>query len=164
MSDVPTVFKGEVQLAGWSVTHNQGAKVTLWVADEADLDTFKTMTARKASQAGQRLYAVFVLLGDDEQPEAVEKPEPKRKTGLSESAGRICQTDLFQRWVFQDIGRSLTPDITPDEREQVAANYVRRACRVQSRSEIDTDERASRTFSGIMSRYREWVNGVGVDG
>ncbi|WYX08203.1 hypothetical protein WJ978_19770 [Achromobacter xylosoxidans] len=65
---VPVAFQGEVMLAGWSQTHNGGAKVTFWLQDDTDLEAFKAMTVAKGKTAGQRLALVAVEIGDDEQP------------------------------------------------------------------------------------------------
>jgi hypothetical protein len=68
VSEIRPTFSGEFQLAGWSESHNGGCKVTFWLADSSDLDAFRAMTVRKGQQAGHRLAAVLVEIGDDEQP------------------------------------------------------------------------------------------------
>ena len=81
MSDKPItpMFHSEVQLAGWSESHNGGCKVTFWLAQPSDLDAFRAMTVRKGNTAGQRLACALVEIGDDEQP--VQAPAAMQQKG-----------------------------------------------------------------------------------
>ena len=68
----------ELMLAGWSLTHNGGCKVTFWLSDEDDLKYFEAATVRKGKVAGQRYQTVFVQLNDDDTPDQESLPrEPK---------------------------------------------------------------------------------------
>ncbi len=55
-------------LAGWTETHNSGAKVSFWLPNSEDLEPFKGLTAKKGNQAGQRFMAVLVEIGPGELP------------------------------------------------------------------------------------------------
>lgn len=68
MSDITPTFHGEMQLAGWSESHNSGCKVTFWLQSSEDLEAFRALTVRKGNTAGQRFMAALVEVGDDEQP------------------------------------------------------------------------------------------------
>ena len=122
-------FQGEVMLAGWSESHNGGAKVTFWLQDPADLEAFKRMTAAKGKVAGQRLALVAVEIGDDEQP-----VQPRTRVGpLALLAIQLCKNPEFQ--TFIEV-----------ESESAAAEHIKTECRIESRTELDTDQDAARLF------------------
>lgn len=128
---VPVAFQGEVMLAGWSQTHNGGAKVTFWLQDDTDLEAFKAMTVAKGKTAGQRLAVVAVEIGDDEQP----KPQPGQPKGgeLAKLAGMFCQSVHF--WEF----------CRADDADE-ARDWILRVCGVQSRRELDHNPTAAKIF------------------
>ncbi|OAD17146.1 hypothetical protein [Achromobacter insolitus] len=127
---IPVAFQGEVMLAGWSQTHNGGAKVTFWLSDEEDLASFKAMTVAKGKTAGQRLAIVAVEIGDDEQP----KVQPELKGGeLAKLAGMFCQSVHF--WEFCGC----------DDADE-AREWILRVCGVQSRRNLDHNPAAAQIF------------------
>lgn len=128
---VPVAFQGEVMLAGWSQTHNGGAKVTFWLSDEDDLDAFKAMTVAKGKTAGQRLALVAVEIGDDEQPKP--QPEPPKGGELAKLAGMFCQSVHF--WEF----------CRADDADE-ARDWILRVCGVQSRRNLDHNPTAAKLF------------------
>jgi hypothetical protein len=122
-------FKGEVMLAGWSESHNGGAKITFWLPESSDLDAFKSMTVAKGKMAGQRLMMVAVEIGDDEQP-----VRPATPCGpISVLAFRLCKNPEFQN--FLEV-----------ENELAAANLIKKLCGIQTRRELDTNEDAALLF------------------
>lgn len=136
---VPVAFQGEVMLAGWSQTHNGGAKITFWLSDEDDLAAFKAMTVAKGKTAGQRLALVAVEIGDDEKPvspqaEQLSPQAEKAKGGdLAKLAGMFCQSVHF--WEFcraNDAGQ--------------ARNWILAICGIQSRRELDHNPHAAQIF------------------
>ncbi len=138
---VPVAFQGEVMLAGWSQTHNGGAKVTFWLSDEDDLAAFKAMTVAKGKSAGQRLAVVAVEIGDDEQP----KPQPEQPKGgeLAKLAGMFCQSVQF--WEF----------CRADDADE-ARDWILRVCGVQSRRDLDHNPTAAKIFhERIRKPYME---------
>ena len=149
-----TAFQGELMLAGWSETHTGGAKVTFWLPDAEALDTFRTMTVRKGSTAGQRFMCVLVEIGDDELPKPAEADKPKGGS-LAQSAGVICGTEEFQRFVAErcESDGALAP-------AQAAANFVRTFCRVNSRADLDHSPTAKQLFGQLMADYRAWQQGA----
>lgn len=150
-----TAFQGELMLAGWSETHTGGAKVTFWLPDAETLDTFRTMTVRKGSTAGQRFMCVLVELNDDDTPKAPEADRPKGGT-LAQSAGVLCDTDLFQQYALAKA-TNVVPGLS---RNQIAAAYIRLFCRVTSRAEIDHSPTARQLFAQLMAEYRDWQRGA----
>ena len=134
--NVPVAFQGEVMLAGWSQTHNGGAKVTFWLSDEDDLAAFKAMTVAKGKTAGQRLALVAVEIGDDEQPvshdAAIPASEPKGGE-LAKLAGMFCQSVHF--WEF----------CRADDADE-ARDWILRVCGIQSRRDLDHNPTAAQIF------------------
>lgn len=137
MMDIQPSFQGEVMLAGWSETHNGGAKVTFWLQDSDDLEAFKRMTVAKGKTAGQRLALVAVEIGEDEQP--VQRPDKPKGGELARLAGMFCQQPKF--WQFAGV-----------EGAEEAAEWIRVKCMVDSRSELDHSESAARIFHTEIRR------------
>ena len=144
-------FNQEVMLAGWSETHNGGAKVTFWLADSSSLEAFKAMTVAKGKTAGQRLAMCLVEIADDEQAaqrtkatepiaqaEAV-APAPKL-TGLAYLAVQWCKQPMF--WDFLNDHVALTTVLN----EQGAKALILHHCVIDSRNELNTDKYAAKIF------------------
>ena len=145
---IEPVFSAEVQLAGWSQTHNGGIKIVLWLSDDSELEVFRAMTCRKGGTAGQRLMCVMVEIGDDELPKSQGKPH----TPLFTSAIMLCKDARFQEFVFS-VGASVQDGSGPEE---VAAVHIKEFCGVESRKKLDSDPEAAAMFSRLMSLYRDW--------
>jgi hypothetical protein len=153
MSDVPVLFHGEMQLAGWSESHNSGCKVTFWLQSSEDLEAFRALTVRKGNTAGQRFMAALVEVGDDEQP-VQREPEPEKAKGgpLAKLAGMLCADPEF--WTFLTHQFSLEEACESDEG---AAEVIREACEIESRSELDWHtEAADRFHSLIRGPWIKW--------
>lgn len=104
--NVKTIFKGEVQLLGWSDTHNGGAKLVLQLSDPADLEPFKHLTSRHGKIAGQILGAVIVVPDEAPEPVRSREPEPEKPKGgqLAQLAGMWCRSPVFQEWLQREHG------------------------------------------------------------
>ena len=155
-STITPNFTGEVQLAGWSESHNGGCKVILWLADSADLDAFRMMTVRKGNQAGQRLMAVFVEIGEDEKPVPPQQPAaPQQPKGgpLARNAAQVCNGPGFQR--FASVKLIPRPPGMSDI--DVAAEYMRQRCGIDSRAELDNSTAAAQRFRALMHEFRTWL-------
>jgi len=143
--EAPVAFQGEVMLAGWSETHNGGAKVTFWLQDSDDLEAFKTMTVAKGKTAGQRLALVAVEIGDDEQP--VHRQEKPKGGELARLAGQLCQNPEFLEYGNYE---------SPEE----AAADIRFACQIGSRAELDHNPQAAAIFHESYRRpFLAWKEG-----
>ncbi len=129
MNDV--VYKGEVQLAGWSETHNGGAKVTLWLPDGDALANFKDLTARKGNTAGHILACMITTVDCN-------SALPEKKGGdLAKLAGIFINTKAFQIWAKAS---------SVDE----ADAYIKKTCRISSKIELDHDALASQLFHELI--------------
>lgn len=144
-------FQGDVMLAGWSETHNGGAKVTFWLRAPEDLDVFRGLTVAKGKVAGQRLAMVLVEIDDDEQPKesAPKKFEPPVGP-LCMLAVRWCQSPQFRRWCWEGyVGGD--PELG-DTTEIGARRLILDECAIASRKELDTNAEAAAVFN---DKFRE---------
>lgn len=75
----------------------------------------------------------------------------------AKAAGILCSDSMF--WLYLDrrartrFGNDV-PDGTHIERD--AADWVRRACNVTTRSDIDRNPAAVKMLVGIRSRFEHW--------
>jgi len=142
-------FEGEVQLAGWSESHNGGCKVTFWLSDSDDLEAFRAMTVRKGNTAGQRLACVLIEIGDDEQP--VEPAKPRDQRGpLCREACDLCDMREFQLWAAMVGGYAVTSSANAKE-------YILMVCNIESRKNLDEIQSAADRFvSNIRIPFMRW--------
>lgn len=167
MNPQAIAFQGEVQLLRWSETSNQGATVTLQLADPSDLERFKTMTLAKGKQAGQRLAAVMVEVGDDEQPVVQSSGRPSQtrmdagspensmpKTAnpsTSQKPGQLCVMACTfcadpEFWIWAEVSN-----------EDEAKEAILDECRVSSRRDLDTNPDAGARFlQHVRSPFLAW--------
>lgn len=144
MNPQAIAFQGEVQLLRWSETSNQGATITLQLSDASDLERFKTMTLAKGKQAGQRLAAVMVEVGDDEKP-VIQPEQQKEKPGqLCVMAVNFCKDPMFRQFHNLD-----------DEEE--AKDFITGFCGIASRKELDSNKHAADQFlKFIRAPFLAW--------
>lgn len=157
MSAIQTVFDGEVQLLRWSETSNQGATITLQLSNAADLERFKLMTLAKGKQAGQRLMAAMVEIGEDEQPVAQpekQSQEPKAKPGeLCIMACTFCADPVFRRWITEVFN----PRGVICNTEEGAKDFILETCEIDSRKKLDQFSSAAHAFhTEIRKPFLEW--------
>ncbi|MHB8914932.1 MAG: hypothetical protein ACYC4K_03870 [Thiobacillus sp.] len=163
MSINPT-FQGEMQLAGWSDSHTGGRKVTFWLPEDSDLETFKGLTARKGNTSGHRFMAVLVEIGDDEMPvEPVirdeQNPIPRKAAisgggALAKWAGILSNDPKFWEWLELIEGPTVV-------NANQAAEHIRLLCGVSSRADLDHDAEAGRRFrEEFMAPFDEWTKSL----
>lgn len=145
-------------LAGWSETHNGGAKVTFWLPSADELDVFRGLTVRKGNTAGHRFMAVLVEIADDGNPVQVPPQrdvEPQRAKGgeLAKLAGILCADPEFQLWLEERYD-ALPATVGGTEGEERAAIILRAVCGVKSRAKLDHDPVAAAKFHEIR---KAWV-------
>ncbi len=154
-------FAGELQLAGWSESHNSGCKVTFWLQSSEELEAFRALTVRKGNTAGHRFMAALVEIGDDEKPvEPPEKTAKQPREPMGDACYRTvmwCQDPEF--WKFLE---SHYPDAIINNAIH-AAEYVKTVCDVVSRKELDTEPEANRLWhEKIRGPYSKWLIARGV--
>lgn len=152
-------FSGEVMLAGWRESHNAGATVTFWLPDESELDVFRALTVRKGNTAGQRFMAVLVEIGDDELPVGGNETPAAAPIGgtLARSAGMVCASEGFWRYVEAQTRIAYA---TPSEREAQATEFLRCACRIETRATLDHDQDAKTRFVALMRAFNDHTKKV----
>lgn len=149
-------FNQEVMLAGWSETHNGGAKVTFWLADSASLESFKAMTVAKGKTAGQRLAMCLVEIGDDEQPKEPIEPEEQKGGLLSQWLALRCKE--FNFWVFIQT-KSSSPNLIVS---YSSCDYeVKLFLGIKSKKELDNDKEAENRFHEMIRiPYAKYLAGA----
>jgi hypothetical protein len=158
-------IKCEVMLLSWGETHNGGAKITLQLSSPEDLEPFKSMTLKKGKTTGQRMMAVLVEIGDDEQP--VPADAPKAKTGPMCMLAVLWSRDkCFHAWLLENfegvVMGAQAIGIVDDE--QIAAWCIKKICGIESRKELDTSDFARARFdSEIRVPHAEWRKEHGLE-
>jgi hypothetical protein len=141
-------YSGEVQFAGYSDSSRSGPRITLRLADRADLESF-------VGSEGKRYMLALVEIGADEQP--VQAPQ-KAAGPLCKWVAIRCREAMFQTWVIEQTNGFM--DGQPDE---WAAQYVRDACKVKSRSDIDGNAVAEHRLHALIRQpYANWLAAKGV--
>ena len=156
MSNIPTVFTGEMQLMNWGESSSNGAWVKFWIAPE-DLEAFRHLKCRSGKIAGHRMMAALAEIGDDEQPVAQPKHDDQEPKGgaLAKLAGMWCADPDFWRFLASDARNG-----NPQDAEQAKHNLYR-LCGITSRAELDHNpEAAERFHSEIRLPFMRWKQGV----
>lgn len=96
-------------------------------------------------EQGQRYQLLMVRIGDDDMPTSNEQKPYK----TSQLAGMMCADPQFRSFITATYGE-------PCHNKDQAAEWVRQACNVASRSLLDTDETAARTFRNILAAFDDW--------
>lgn len=151
---VKQTFSGEVQFAGYADGSRGGPRVTLRLTDRAELEKFVGME-------GRRFMAVLVEIGDDETP--VEEPAPvrtavrrERMAPLCEWAVMRCGEEPFQRWAS---GHPEAPKYRKDTPTETAKAAVLHFTGVESRRDLDTNERAAQALHAMVRKpYAAWLS------
>lgn len=158
-------FQGGVMLAGWTDSHNGGAKVAFWLEDPKDLDVFRGLTVTKGKTAGQRFAMVLVEIDDDETPKQTEEARYEEPKGgaLAKLAGQLCQNLAFRHWFWTKQwhvpnGGLIEVDGTMEAEE--TAEAIRQVCGVISRAELDHNAAAAEVFhEKIRKPWHAFIGG-----
>lgn len=106
---------------------------------------------------GVEKWVAVALLKSDAEP--VEQPKPSTVVPIkakrewhdmkpSQQAGMLCADPLFLRYIIEQHGDNATN----------AAQWVRYSCVVDSRKDLDTNERAARAWHAIAADFFRWKN------
>jgi hypothetical protein len=135
----------EVQVIDVHLKAHYGPTVKLRFANPEQVKQFRK---------GMRLQLAAVEIGDDESmvPETRCRPVQRKPYKLSQLAGMLCEEPLFRAWIADAYGDLLE---SPEE----AADWVRRACGVASRSALDDGGVPAETFRRLLGEYDEWHAG-----
>lgn len=167
-------FTGEIQLAGWSESHNGGCKVTFWLQSPDELEAFRALTVRKGNTAGHRFMAALVEIGDDEYPVQYppgafiecDKNQKPLIGPLAYWAVMRCKEHEFFKFI-DDAYRKFLGDVTPTDfksSEEFCKHAVLVMCNcVESRSEIDNDPEKTRLFHvNVRGPYAKYLAARGL--
>jgi len=149
MDEKTIAFQGEVMLLGWADTSTRGKTVTFQLPEDGDMEhPFRHFTLKAAKRAGQRFMAVLVQVDDDERP--VEKTP-------AQLAFLLCRDQQFWHWASE---RSFA-DV---DSEAAARAWILEACKVSSRSQLDTQPFARQAWEAIVwqpwQKYRATLGGI----
>jgi hypothetical protein len=139
-------FKDEVMLAGWSDSHNGSPKVVFFLRDSKSLEAFRHLTVAKGKTAGHRFVMVLVELGDDEMPI---NQSDKKGGALTKLAAMFCTQERFWQWarLSDENGWARAEAMAMTSKPvEVAAEWIRLVCGVQSRRELDSNPAATKLF------------------
>lgn len=138
-------FADEVQLAGWQDTHNGGCKITLWLPSIESMEKFRHMTSRHGKTAGQRLYAVFVELNEQEEPVAPDTPAVSPRGKLCMEAIGYTNNSEFMRWITDGTAHPRSP--------AGARAAMLEHLGILSRKELDTDPLKAQAFQEMKQDF-----------
>lgn len=139
-------------LAGWTDTHNGGAKVTFWLPDDQDLEAFRRMTVKKGKTAGQRLMCVLVEIDEQEQPVAPDAP----RSHASSDAHLMITGSAFVSYCNEVADNEWTAD--------KVRLWAKHRMQIDSLSQLDTDPLALKRFHELIRRpFEQWMEHNGYD-
>ncbi len=158
-------FQGELMLAGGGHPLGQGMWVKFWLDDEESNHPFAGCMGRKGDHPGDLFAVVMVELDDDDM--AIDQAKRARlekgvKGGeLARYSALLCTNELFLQYLSEKELVGLPSPISrppswwgTDDR---AARWIRWACGVESRAELDNNPKAAEIFHERIRRpYSEW--------
>lgn len=159
----------EVMLAGGGEPLGQGQWVKFWLDEEASHHPFAGYRPRGKDQPGDMFGAAFVELDDDDHPINQEKRARleggRKKRTLSNWAAMLSHNQNFLQYLNEKV--PVNGELMPVDWWKVedhVARWIRWHCQIQSRSELDTNEKAAQIFhEGIRQPFNDWY-GVSGDG
>ncbi len=163
-------FEAEVRLLRWSESSTAGRTITIELPPEAgEAHPFRGLPT--GHQHGQRFRMQFSAIGDDERPQdpkAELKGMLERSLAHEEKAKDLSRPftgkERYANSSEMEQARTRSAFLAKDPRfqmwsdtrdEEEAKWFIRRACRVPSRSNIATDPAAYRAFIGMEAQYAE---------
>lgn len=157
---ITPLYAGEMQLAGWSESHTGGCKVTFWLSGPDELAAFRALTVRKGNTSGHRMMAVFVEIGDNEEPvpppvQPVEKPSAPHLGDACYRTVQWCADPQFWDWINSTTHGGVLWHI---DTEIYAKEFVCEICGVTSRKELDTNNEANKAWHRLIREpYRLYL-------
>ena len=85
---------------------------------------------------------------------------PELKGGFrARHAAMLCQDETFRLYLDRRRAAKFQLDI-PDGTHTVddARDFILQACGIDSRAELDHDQRAATIYRQIMHHFRRWIN------
>lgn len=143
----------EAMLLRWGESPG-GRTVTFLLPEDDGAHPFKGLKAGRVN--GQRLALSVALIADDETETPLPGKAPEKpRHSLAQQAGMLCGDARFERFLTECCGDCQTWQ--EDGRTLNAAETVRRACKVASRAEFDSDPEAAARWRELHGRYLAWL-------
>lgn len=151
--DIDPYWSGEAQLMGYGESDSAGAWIKLQVTTE-DLAAFR----------GLKGTSFDVLLANPDQPVGKVEDDKPKGGPKSKAAALLCKDPDFQRYCYarsQNI--SLEPGAvnyawnTEADREANAKSLMCYWCHIQSRAELDHDEKAWDYYQAMTLDFHKWM-------
>ena len=155
-NDASTFYTDEVMLKSWA----DGAKgwtLQLWVNPEPDgLHPFMNVDNKSVfALAMVELDDDNSVIDQDKRDRVEQAPKTRAKRTLSNYAATLCREPMFMRYLGDEYGLSCEPNFA----NEVATNWMRNFLKINSRSQLDTDEYAAAQFHDLIRHpYRKWYN------
>lgn len=153
------LFQGELQLTAWGDSSTTGAWVKFWVHPE-DLEHFKLLRVRKGSkEAGTRIAAVMVEIGDGEAvvrqgnpPAEPPRYQPPHVGALGMLAVRWCRDPNFWEWANSQDFERVTNEAEAKTFILGMSGLTQKHGKEASRKHLDSDPEAGRLFQERVRR------------
>lgn len=160
-------FQGELMLAGGGHPLGQGMWVKFWLDDEESNHPFAGCMGRKGDHPGDLFAVVMVELDDDDmaidQAKRARLEKGVRGGALARYSALLCTNELFLQYLSEHIVVDTSGEHQPNRpaewwaKEDHAARWIRWACGVESRAELDNNAKAAEIFHERIRRpYSEW--------
>lgn len=140
--DDEIAYDDEIMLKGWGDGIN-GWKVTLWISSYAEHPFLKF-------NKGDTFHVALVELQDDNTPvnqvkkERLTVAEARKRFPLAMLAAQLCKRDDFKIFLMRSYGlKNMMGGMVT---ETQAADYIKTCCHIESRRQLDTDDRAADIF------------------
>ena len=156
-------YRGEAMLAGGGNPLQSGMWVKFWFPDD-DIDhPFSGCTPRGRTSPGDLFDVVLVEKDDDEslidEKERENAERGQRSESLARYAALLGTNELFLQWLSETV---LMPDnktrsVEWWKGEDHVARWIRWACQIESRAELDRNPSAAARFhERVREPYRKW--------
>ena len=126
-------------LLQWAESSTRGRTITLLLPEDEDTHPFRDYGIRSGKRSGQRFMVVFVALTDDDQPE-----QPL----LSTDAVMLCKDKMFWHWASNEGWDKI-------DSEESAKKWLCEQLSIESRSELNSDDRAAQQFRVLVARFKQ---------
>jgi hypothetical protein len=126
------------------------------ISFEVDQDLWQKFV--DANTAGMIVDANMIVTARNiAEPKKTKEPKPDRPKGgnLAKEAGKICGVTNFQIYAKMKLEAAGAPE--PIELSALdAVIFLRAACGVDSRAELDHNKTAAKAFKDLMHDYSQW--------
>lgn len=138
----------EAQLKDYGESANAGCWVSFRLPSPEDLEIYRGQDrSGRNARTGKRYTLMLIELTDQEEHLPA---ETQRAYKLSQIAGAKCNDPNFRAWLRAEYHE-------PFNTAEQAAEFIRTACGIESRSELDTSTHAASIFRTLLADYDKAV-------